>query len=509
MIGKKILNYKIESLIGEGGMGNVYLAEHESIGRKVAIKALRPELANNDEIRSRFKNEASVMARLQHPGIVALYDYVDAEDGLYLVMEYVKGQELTEMLKKLDQPLSIDRTKKIMERILNAFAYAHKNGIVHRDVKPSNIIIDEDDNVKILDFGIAKLVGESQFNLTKTGTQVGTVYYMSPEQVKAKELDQRSDIYSLGITFYEMLAGFCPYTSMTSEYEVYDKIVREPLHPLTETMGDEYGSVWNVIEKATEKKPEDRFQNCDDFTKALSAGVASSERPKAATSTASMAKPSQPVVEKQKSSNAWLVILIVVVLAAAAAIIFVPRLLDNGDENEEVAATENYHNDEAYAEEQEAMDSETEEAAETPMIVEPDNWLTDGEVHTNMSYYYMDIESDDFNAYNYYAANVSQYITKKNVTPGSINKLREENTEFLNTRVFEIYGLQFDRVENSISYYTFWIDFQCFRRSKSKIQQCQTKVEVGFNMDNEITSYKELTFEDLKFVSPGNEDEVF
>ena len=269
MIGKQLLNYKIVSLIGEGGMGNVYLGEHTSIGRKVAIKVLRPELASNEEIRSRFKNEASVMARLQHPGIVSLFDYVENDEGLFLIMEYVEGIEITDLLKALDEPLSIDRAKDVMKKVLSAFSFAHKHKIVHRDVKPSNILLTKDDEVKVLDFGIAKLIGGSEFNLTKTGTQVGTVYYMSPEQVKAKELDQRSDIYSLGITFYELLAGFCPYKSMKSEFEVYEKIVREPLLPLTEVMGKEYGHVWTVIQKATEKEAADRFQSCDEFIRAI------------------------------------------------------------------------------------------------------------------------------------------------------------------------------------------------------------------------------------------------
>ena len=276
MIGKQLLNYEIKSLIGEGGMGNVYLGEHVSIGRKVAIKVLRPELASKDEIRSRFKNEAAVMAHLQHPGIVGLIDYLEQDDGLYLIMEYVEGIEFTDLLKSLDEPLPIDRAKGIMKKVLSAFAYAHKNKIVHRDVKPSNILLTKDDEVKVLDFGIAKLIGGAGFNLTKTGTQVGTVYYMSPEQVKAKELDHRSDVYSLGVTFYELLAGFCPYKSMTSEFEIYEKIVREPLLPLTDTMGEEYAQVWGVIQKATEKEVEDRFQNCDEFIAALETGVSKS-----------------------------------------------------------------------------------------------------------------------------------------------------------------------------------------------------------------------------------------
>ncbi len=265
MIGNKIQNYKIISLLGEGGMGDVYLGEHVSIKRKVAIKVLKPELVKNEEIRKRFKNEASMLAHLQHPNIVGLIDYIEQEDGLYLIMEYVDGRELDEVIKNLSAPISIDRAKKLMKQILEAFSYAHQNGIVHRDVKPSNIIITADDQIKVLDFGIAKLVGDTQHQLTKTGTQVGTVYYMSPEQVKGKELDLRSDIYSLGVTFYELLSGVCPYRGMTTEYEIYDSIVKVPLLPLTQTLGNEYAQIWGVIEKSIQKEANNRYQNCDEF----------------------------------------------------------------------------------------------------------------------------------------------------------------------------------------------------------------------------------------------------
>lgn len=269
MIGKQILNYTIKSILGEGGMGTVYLAQHLSIDRKVAIKVLKPELTQKEEIKNRFKNEASLMAQLQHPNIVGLIDYYEDEEGLYLIMEYVSGIGLDDLLKSLTQPLPIDRAINIFKKILTAFAYAHKNGIVHRDVKPSNILVTANDEVKVLDFGIAKLIGDSQHHLTRTGTQIGTVYYMSPEQVKAQEVDQRSDIYSLGVTFYEMLAGFSPYTSMKSEYEIYNSIVSEPLLPLTQTLGDNYTTVWAVIVKATEKEKEKRFSCCEELIQDL------------------------------------------------------------------------------------------------------------------------------------------------------------------------------------------------------------------------------------------------
>jgi serine/threonine protein kinase len=263
VINQQIQNYKIISLIGEGGMGDVYLAEHVSIQRKVAIKVLKPELVKNEEIRLRFKNEAAMLAHLQHPNIVGLIDYVEQDGGLFLIMEYVEGQGLDDLIKAQQAPISIERAKKLMIQIVEAFIYAHKNGIVHRDVKPSNILVTNDDQIKVLDFGIAKLVGEGNHHLTKTGTQIGTVYYMSPEQVRGKVLDHRSDIYSLGVTFYELLTGVCPYKSMTTEYEIYDNIVKEPLLDLTQTMGSDYRSMWNIISKATEKDVNDRYQNCD------------------------------------------------------------------------------------------------------------------------------------------------------------------------------------------------------------------------------------------------------
>ena len=316
MLGNQIQNYKIISLLGEGGMGDVYLAEHVSIKRKVAIKVLKPELVKNEEIRRRFKNEASMLAHLQHPNIVGLIDYVEQEDGLFLIMEYVQGQDLDELVKVQQAPITIERANKLMTQILEAFKYAHQNGIIHRDVKPSNVLITADDQIKVLDFGIAKLVGDTQHHLTKTGTQIGTVYYMSPEQVKGKELDQRSDIYSLGVTFYELLSGVCPYRGMTTEYEIYDSIVKEPLLPLTTTMGLAYSKVWNVIEKATEKETSDRFQNCEEFIQALKEEYTASLK-KVQEPIQEKVEPVKPkVVVKESSSNlkTWSIIAVVLAL---------------------------------------------------------------------------------------------------------------------------------------------------------------------------------------------------
>jgi len=270
MIGKKILNYEIKKLLGEGGMGNVYLAEHTQLGRKVAIKSLHPQLVKNEGLRARFKNEASTMAHLQHPKIVTLYDYVEEEDGLFLIMEFVEGLPLDEYIREKSGPIPSEIAIPMMMQILDAFSYAHSKGIVHRDIKPSNIIISDRDEIKILDFGIAKLLSEAGNKLTKTGTQMGTVFYMSPEQVQGKDIDIRSDIYSLGVTFYQMLTGISPYDGMTTEFEVYSKIVSEPLPNASSLYPGVPEFLDKVILKSTAKNKADRFQSCEEFSGYLS-----------------------------------------------------------------------------------------------------------------------------------------------------------------------------------------------------------------------------------------------
>jgi serine/threonine protein kinase len=269
MIGLTILNYKIDSLIGKGGMGSVYLASHTQVNRKVAIKSLLPQFMANEEIKQRFKNEASTLAHLQHPNIVGLFDYVENEKGMFLVMEFVEGTPLDEFINNVTGPMPEKRAVPIMKEILAGFSYAHLKGIVHRDIKPGNIIITKNDGAKILDFGIARLMGDGNHNLTKTGTQMGTVFYMSPEQVQGKKLDQRSDIYSLGITFYQMLTGINPYSKLTTEYEVFSQIVKEELPAPKDVYPGVPDYLASVIKKAMEKNPDNRFQSCDEFIKAI------------------------------------------------------------------------------------------------------------------------------------------------------------------------------------------------------------------------------------------------
>ncbi|MDG1914001.1 MAG: serine/threonine-protein kinase [Crocinitomix sp.] len=274
MIGKQILSYKVLSLIGEGGMGNVYLAEHAHLGRKVAIKMLHPRLASNESLRKRFLNEASAMAHLQHPNIVGLLDYVESDEGLFLIMEYVQGEELDIHIRAVSGPIEEKKAKALMMEILDAFDYAHKQGIVHRDIKPSNILMTQQGGVKVLDFGIAKMMDDDK-SMTKTGTQIGTVLYMSPEQVKGEKVDARTDIYSLGVTLFQMITGRSPYSGNSAEYEVYTQIVKEPLPKASSVYPGVSVGIESVIHKATQKRREDRFQTCQEMIRALKIGKVS------------------------------------------------------------------------------------------------------------------------------------------------------------------------------------------------------------------------------------------
>lgn len=269
MIGKKILNYEITSLIGEGGMGNVYKAKHTKLDRIVAIKSILPELVNNDEIKKRFLNEATSMSKLQHPNIVAMYDYHSDDEGLYLIMEYVEGKELDDYVRNLGKPLDEELSMVFMKQILSAFSHAHEKGIVHRDIKPGNIIISNSGEIKILDFGIAKIMGEEAHQLTKTGTQVGTVYYMSPEQVLGKKITHLSDIYSLGVTMYQLVTSINPYKGIMTEYEIYDKIVKHDLPDPRDSNSKLSKHISEVLAKATSKDPKERYQTCQEFAMAL------------------------------------------------------------------------------------------------------------------------------------------------------------------------------------------------------------------------------------------------
>ena len=260
MINATILNYSISRIIGKGGMATVYEARHTKLGNKVAIKILDPSLSADPQIRNRFENEAKAMAALSHSNIMKVIDYEESGNNLAIVMEFSEGEDLNQLIK-VNGRLPANKAVLYFTQILSAINYAHGKGIIHRDIKPSNIFIEQGDHVKILDFGIAKIL-ETSGELTQTGFMLGTPVYMSPEQVKGeKDLDFRTDIYSLGVTLYFMTHGKPPYdVTGTSIYTIQTKIVNESVPGLNSS-----SPVDRIIEKATQKKKEDRYNSCSEM----------------------------------------------------------------------------------------------------------------------------------------------------------------------------------------------------------------------------------------------------
>ena len=249
-------------------MGDVYLAEHEVLENKVALKSLHPGLVGDENFRKRFRKEAKTQWELSHPNIVKLVDFQEQEDGLFLIMEYIEGKQLNDYISFDSGPIPEDDLIPMFLQILSAIKYAHSKGLVHRDIKPANVLITPEGDVKLLDFGIAQQSSEDS-GLTKTGVQVGTVSYMSPEQVNAEKVDKLSDIYSLGVTLYQMAVGKAPYEGQTNQFKIQLSIVSNPFPKAKQHYPGVSDKIEAIIEKATQKKKSDRFQSCDEFITSL------------------------------------------------------------------------------------------------------------------------------------------------------------------------------------------------------------------------------------------------
>ncbi len=255
--------YRIEEKIGEGGMGVVYKATHLKRNSPVALKVLHSHLARDTTIVSRFRTEAQIMKRLDHPNLVKLYDFIEDSNCLVLVMEYVNGGTLDNFIGKKVGPIPYEKAIPLFGQMLDAVSEVHKHGILHRDIKPSNIILTKDDTVKVTDFGIAKVAGNT--GVTSTGTMVGTLFYMSPEQIKGEVVDKRSDLYSLGVTFYEMLSGNMPYSTTTTDFQIMHAIANENLPDPRLSYPHIPDWVVAAMYKAVQKKKSKRFSTCMEF----------------------------------------------------------------------------------------------------------------------------------------------------------------------------------------------------------------------------------------------------
>jgi len=276
MAERHIGKYVVKRELGRGGMGAVYLAEQTGLGREVAIKELIPSAAADPIALKRFLQEAQVMARTSHPNLVQVYDMEQIQGANYIVLEFVRGKSLRDWLNRGAIPPP--QVFAVMHGVLQALDYAHRHAIVHRDMKPENVLLSDEGDVKVADFGIARLTDDSAgpgSTATKTGTTVGTPQYMSPEQVASSKVDGRSDLYSAGIMFYELIVGEPPFTASEADgpFTLMAKHVQAPPRPPSVLKPGLDPQLEEIILKSLSKRPEDRYQNGQEFDESVS-GVA-------------------------------------------------------------------------------------------------------------------------------------------------------------------------------------------------------------------------------------------
>ena len=267
--------YQIIEELGRGGMGVVYKAEDTKLKRTVALKFLPSELTHIPDVKERFMREAQAAAALDHPNICTVYEFDEAEEKTFISMAYIEGQSLK---KKIESgPLELDEATRIALQVAEGLQKAHKNGVVHRDIKSANIMVTEEDQAKIMDFGLARVAGSTL--VTKEGMTMGTIAYMSPEQARGEEVDHRTDIWSLGVVLYEMFGGQLPFKGEQDQAVVYSILNKKP-RPITDLRAEIPMSIEQVVDKALEKNPDERYQQIDellDDLKSISAGIVPEE----------------------------------------------------------------------------------------------------------------------------------------------------------------------------------------------------------------------------------------
>ena len=274
LVGTRVLDFELTAVLGAGGMSVVYRGRHRVTGHEVAVKVLPPELAIHDELKARFVEEARLLAMLEHANIVTLNNFTETSGRLCLIMQYVEGVTFEHQLLERGHVPWRDVVRVGVE-VCKALEHAHQQGIIHRDIKPSNVLVRSDGSVKVTDFGIAKMVGQSR--LTSTGQTMGTVRYMSPEQVRGRPLDVRSDVYSLGVTLFEGLAGKTPFDG-DNQFAIMEQHLHRRPPPLASFGAEVPPEVERVLLRSLEKKATDRFADAASFREALEA-LSRGERP--------------------------------------------------------------------------------------------------------------------------------------------------------------------------------------------------------------------------------------
>jgi len=317
-VGETFGGYTIESVLGRGGMGTVYLATHKRLARRVALKVITPELALDEDFRARFLRESQLAASLDHPNVIPIYDADEIDGVLYLAMRYVSGPSLLELIRERGS-LPPAETLRLAEQIGGALDAAHRAGLVHRDVKPANVLIAEpDDHAYLCDFGLAKRTSSTA--MTRVGSFLGTVDYSAPEQIEGRPLDGRADVYSLGCVLFHCLTGQVPYTRET-EFAVLNAHLHDPPPVASGVRGDLPRSLDGVLATAMAKEPDDRYSSGGAFVEAF----------KDALGAPTVAVPTKPS-RRRRGRRVWFLAAAVLLVGAlaAAAVVLATRETGNG-----------------------------------------------------------------------------------------------------------------------------------------------------------------------------------
>jgi eukaryotic-like serine/threonine-protein kinase len=325
MIGELIGGrYEVEDLVGTGGMSSVYRARDTVLERHVALKILHQHFTSDPEYVERFRREARAIARLNHPNIVTVIDRGELDSHQFIVFEHVAGENLKDFVRRRG-PLAVHDALALTSQIARGLAFAHEHGVVHRDVKPQNVLLDEGGTAKVTDFGIARSIEPAE-GLTETGTLLGTSEYISPEQAAGRKVDARSDQYSLGVVLYELLTGETPYSG-DNFMAVAMKHMRDPVPSVRDRRPDVPASVEAIVTRAMAKRPEDRFPSTEEMLAALEAAEQNGEASSLSEGVTGVIprRASRPGPARRRFSPLWAALIVMAVGAAALALILANR----------------------------------------------------------------------------------------------------------------------------------------------------------------------------------------
>lgn len=514
MLGKEVLHYKIERLLNKSSMSTIYLAKDMRQNVQVAIKVYNPYLAKGTRLAKHLKNNIPLLSSLHHPNILQVYQVADIPEGICLVMEYVEGITLGQYIDKADREMAEEEVMDIFLQILGAITFAHRRGLLHTDIKPSNILISPDKKVKLSFCSTARLLAADAMILSRAGFKIGNVLYKSPEQVYERQPEIRSDIYSSGVLLYELLTGQGPYASGDcSEFEIQNKIVYEPLFKEQEIRQGTRGKLQMLVNKAAAKKPEGRFADGDDFVAAIQE-MQNEEREKQyqemlrevslnSTHTADGNNNSIiKVAEKQKKPKTIAAIFTVFSLMAACFFIITViyknvskpagrEIFVNAQPTDTNKGQSNIEADQAVED-----DSVTETsiisvpAAVTTVASASPALVTESELQYRLENYYKVMEAKDTGKLaQYYAPNLIRFFNEYGVSDELLNQLLNQNWERTPESKYNVMWetFRYSRDEKGNYVVDYYIDYQ-YRRANQRNWKSR-KIYTMLKMNKDLRIY--------------------